>query len=797
MTITARNIVPDTSTAINITPSRVKAKQPLSERACQYHTLGFNVIALHGKKPLAAWKSDPDWTMSRQELTDVERLNWRKANQIAAVCGPMSGDLVCVDFDKQPDRVAVDQFLAAPGLPVDYSWCEQTPSGGYHVWLICHDLRAPDDHQGGKVDRAGRLAGHIELRFAGLLANLYFDKLPSTPPAAISGDQLVTAYDAITRKPEDRPVAETPRRSDRRASHAGSFDQYLRDDFEPRIPSAWLKGARNSKGFHKNVPCPNPHHEDRNPSFGYNPESHTGFCFVCGAVSTDEIADLIGAPRYQGRPAAFQKRDSHKQQSAADAIHYAHGFPWTLLRFLLTVKLKTVARLDLAPLAVVEFLHTVCNMPEEITITQFVQLAAVQGWTVDQRLVSAGMKQGAEMTIYNFAPIGSNQERAIGAKLHFAVCRFKTVDQRLRGIGEYLAPLMLAPRRAPATVSEIAAIVGDSGEGLDEIDAGRAETVAAIDQALPEEQRRAAHDRRAARWLAVWEGMVRRILDGSYQPISLEPQAISAPKLRAAIARQLLGEGIEVRRLVAVTGLSKHTVLKLARENDLVSVPQTATILADQVSESVRQRGLVIDESDGMATIHTPNVFKKIDHLTAEEQRAVSHQEALQRGRAYGRLSRPDNAQEAAQRRRDKHNQKADENAARVLVGMLGHDVPKKARRDPLEKWLDYQWEIAPPLSPPPIDLETGEVLKGRARWLAAFEVIRGETMPFSHYSEPEEPPVVEADQPEVEREAEDRQPSEPPQPSDLPAGQTVRIDLREFSKRWELTLNCYAEAAR
>ncbi len=306
------------------TPQTRQVLTPINtSKPRRYHALGFNVIALHGKKPLAAWKSDPDWTQQRQTLTDVDRLNWPKANRIAAVCGSISGDLRCIDFDKQPNRAAVDQFLAALGLPLDYPWCEPTPSGGYHVWLISHNLIAPVDQRGGKVDRAGRLAGHIELRCEGVLTNLYLELIPSSPPATISAGQLVTAYELVTVKPAPDVLknVETSRRPDRPSSRAGSWDAYLRDEFEPRIPSAWLNGARNSKGFHKNVPCPNPQHEDRNPSFGYNPESHTGYCFVCGPLSLDSLADLIGAPRYERPDITHPNASAEKQSPAPDLLY--------------------------------------------------------------------------------------------------------------------------------------------------------------------------------------------------------------------------------------------------------------------------------------------------------------------------------------------------------------------------------------------------------------------------------------------------------------------------------------------
>ncbi len=424
-----------------------------------------------------------------------------------------------------------------------------------------------------------------------------------------------------------------------------------------------------------------------------------------------------------------------------------------MARFLLTVKDKTVDRLDLADLAIVEFLHTVCAMPAAVTVADFVRLAAEQGWTIDRRKVAGVLRWGAEESgVYSFAPNESKGSN-LGAKM-IIMYKFPPIGQRLAALGDYLAPRMMAPRRAPATAGEIAAVLGEPADGLESLNAPRAGVLAAASED------REQHQHRAARWRAVWEGNVRHILAGTYQPLHLEPQSLSAPKLRTAIARSLLGEGVEVRQLVTMTGLSKHTALKLAREAGYESVPQTATVSAEQVTDSMRSRGLVIAESGGMATIHTPNVLKRV--LTDEEKCVVRHQQAQQRGRARGRLARPTTAQEAEQRRKVAACLKADEQAAWRVVEMIGPPVQAVCKRpDPLDAWCDFQWNIAPPLAPPLIDPDTGEFLTGQTRWRTAFYVVRNNFMStFALYSLPsegEDRPVCEPirspdDRPEPER---------------------------------------------
>jgi len=95
---------------------------------------------------------------------------------------------------------------------------------------------------------------------------------------------------------------------------------------------------------------------------------------------------------------------------------------------------------------------------------------------------------------------------------------------------------------------------------------------------------------------------------------------------------------------------------------------------------------------------------------------------------------------------------------------MVWRTPPRRKRPDPLTQWLDFQWTIAPPLAPPPIDLETGEVLTGRARWLAAFETVRGEKMTFASFSEPREAgPMYQEDRQQGEPTEPARSSAEPP----------------------------------
>src|SRR5690606_14836653 len=134
-----------------------------------YHAMGMNIVPWGPDKAPAEVKCGRRfewgcWKAQRQTSQQITKFPWPKATGVAAVCGPVSGDLVCVDFDHPQGKDVVDRFLQRLGLPVDYAWTVRTPNGGFHVWM-----RAPElDLQGKrKLDRQLQGGGHVELRFEG------------------------------------------------------------------------------------------------------------------------------------------------------------------------------------------------------------------------------------------------------------------------------------------------------------------------------------------------------------------------------------------------------------------------------------------------------------------------------------------------------------------------------------------------------------------------------------------------------------------------------------------------------
>ena len=112
-------------------PIRLREK-PLA-LARQYQAMLGNVIPQDAtKKPLTPWKK---WTLQRQTDADRAAMPWSRARGIAVVVGALSDGLLVVDFDKQPDRAALDAFLTALKLPSDYAWIVQTPGGLYGLQI--------------------------------------------------------------------------------------------------------------------------------------------------------------------------------------------------------------------------------------------------------------------------------------------------------------------------------------------------------------------------------------------------------------------------------------------------------------------------------------------------------------------------------------------------------------------------------------------------------------------------------------------------------------------------------------
>jgi hypothetical protein len=206
----------------------VESAKEYRQLAQKYRAFGFNLVPLGpDKRPAETGVSSSgsilhfrwdDWQQTKQSDAHWALIKkhewWVSVGGLGGVCGPVSGDLVCIDFDKTPEASVID-FLNRAELPVDYAWVVRTPGGGAHVWVRCHGLEI----EKGKEDRpALDGAGHIELRWTGHYAALpgsihpsggvyaWMHAEPTGEPAVVDRDALLLAYAAVTEEPEEKPV---------------------------------------------------------------------------------------------------------------------------------------------------------------------------------------------------------------------------------------------------------------------------------------------------------------------------------------------------------------------------------------------------------------------------------------------------------------------------------------------------------------------------------------------------------------------------------------------------------------
>ena len=200
-----------------MTPALEQA-QCMRQLAETYRAWGFNLVPLGAdKRPVVTgvnpgggvyrfrwedWQTQPQTAKLWQGIRKPEW--WTEVAGIAAVCGPVSGDLVCIDFDKT-EFGSVDTFLSL--LNLSFLWVVDTPGGGWHVWLRCPGLTLDK----GKLDQPAATGnGHIELRHAGHYAALpgsahpsggtyaWHSAPPVEPPPIVDQTALLDAYHVVT-----------------------------------------------------------------------------------------------------------------------------------------------------------------------------------------------------------------------------------------------------------------------------------------------------------------------------------------------------------------------------------------------------------------------------------------------------------------------------------------------------------------------------------------------------------------------------------------------------------------------
>ena len=110
----------------------------VKESAIKMLQLGFSVLPtnLKTKRPtLTKWKALQD---SKMSLDDAERAFDGDVN-IAVICGKVSGNLECIDFDNHTNRIEKIFEGFKPYVDTFGLYCEKTLNGGYHILYRCED----------------------------------------------------------------------------------------------------------------------------------------------------------------------------------------------------------------------------------------------------------------------------------------------------------------------------------------------------------------------------------------------------------------------------------------------------------------------------------------------------------------------------------------------------------------------------------------------------------------------------------------------------------------------------------
>lgn len=228
----------------------------LAGAASGYHALEMNVVTVGGnKRPnLTSWD---EFQRIRQTAEVVGGLPFDRAYGIAVVCGVVSGGVACLDFDHiEGDRAAfLARQLEALGLPPEYAWAVETPSGG-HIWIR---LGGDPDALAGAGKLTGHIPGchHVELRFGGHYAivppsrrqdgGVYrfanIEGLPAEAPSEVSLDIVSGVADW------DRPRASKERAA---ARGLALVSQTVTPDYVESAIRSELDEVRSATEGHRN-----------------------------------------------------------------------------------------------------------------------------------------------------------------------------------------------------------------------------------------------------------------------------------------------------------------------------------------------------------------------------------------------------------------------------------------------------------------------------------------------------------------------------------------------------------------
>lgn len=561
----------------------------------------------------------------------------------------------------------------------------------------------------------------------------------------VGADRLAAALEACPALalPESRPV--TPLNIADRASSpppGEGSDLYERWclEVEQVAIRVWQIALPNQKGqSRKNFSSP--FREDNNPSAQWSYSTHGFKDYATGEfTNTKQVAELLGLPSWEDFKRECRPAPALQAAARVTATRFPHGLPYTLNKRYLNAHRRISVKKQIAAAAVDYLYHQV---PQEalpdghwLSAGGFRHLLCAEGYEPESHLCATGLDQLAawgrverlevEQVEWLEAPEGSigkkcNLYTSTGKvyRLQFLVVpptgpapqvifRFRPWSESLDAIDQRWR-ILARERRYASTPDDVHPEWGDLA---DEEIALWDDWRAPLYEAWSAERKHAASQ--YERDLAYLEADFDRIRAGSYHPVAL-PEGVTlrntrhyADALKAARVAGSGEKGISTRRLAYETGRSYSAEARARERVEVIAVPQTRAIPAEQVTDYQRACGLVLEERGGQAVVKAPSVEKLAVHATPEELAAAESVSQAQRER--GKLS-------AASRRRER---------VREAAPAPQFKAPDRPGRKQLETIPDgysddhlrAQYSMHPlPPGFQPYDPETGELYEPRCLW--------------------------------------------------------------------------------
>ncbi|HEX3053045.1 MAG TPA: bifunctional DNA primase/polymerase [Aggregatilineaceae bacterium] len=641
-----------------------------------HEKLGRPIIFHDRKKPC-----HPYAEIISQTKADLRALAYqaKKASGVAVLLG---GDLVCVDFDKQPNRTALDHFLAALNLSLDYEWIVKTPGGGWHVYLRAAslDLGARKwDRAGlhGQYDEKGQVDTHfehVELRYDRILATLppslhpsgkryqFAGERPSFPPVSIDPDRLIAAYEKITQKPPEKPeynyrlLKEVDNPNS--ISSASELEEIER---RTRLAIAAALGKRGNKlGYYT---CPFDHgHEGKDFLFSPEPGQPIGGCQGKHAGQLTrwvDLADHLGIDVSQiARDVASERRPVLEtsymggnliQAGENTPRRFPLGLPYVLNRRLMNAHKKIAVDRQHAAALIWYLWHEIPQLIQDdqaFTAGELIAALAHIGRNTSRDTVEKALEQLVYWRVVEICDIcdlhtqnnihisvansANLRKRTKPGKLY----RFLPIERQVANFQTHWGYLL-----REATYQQIPADVQAEFGDLD------TDELAALTDYRADlyAEHEPAREKAAASLQLGIESLargVKNILAGRYRPVAKLPSGeIKNARqycdlVYKAQLQEVGGEREKAYEAQFEIGVSRSTLARMRDRVGVITVERSKVLAADLITDYQRDNGFIIEEyQDGSAKVRMASAEKLIERASEGEKAAYDRRCELQKAR--------------------------------------------------------------------------------------------------------------------------------------------------------------------